>query len=407
MANFKVTGLTKVYPSGKTALADINLSSEDSEFLAVVGGPASGKSTLLRVISGLEEATSGEVFIGDKSMTDIPVKNRDVAVIFGGNTLNANMSVAENLGYGLKLRKLPQSVIDQRVAVVSELLGLNDVLQRKPKTLTAAQKMLAVIGRAIAREPRLYLFDDPFAGFDEKLRIEMRGLLINLQTRIKGTFVYVTKNVADAMCMASRIAVLKDGLLQQVDTPANLYDYPENEYVAFFIGSPSMNFIRRAKVVKEGEGYAACFGDVSLPLPANIVARFKDIAQYASSGAEITLGLRPEDISVDKGGSFSCKASMVDAATFEGMQDIDFGGASLSVFMTGAERGSAHTLDIDLAHLYIFDGKTGLTVLSRDGGYVPAKSNPQADFRPLSKDDAEKRLKELAPEQEQKGKHRK
>ena len=398
MANLRVSGVTKVYPSGKTALAGISLSSADSEFLAVVGGASSGKSTLLRVIAGLEESDEGEIFIGDKQVNGLPAKLRDVAVIFGSNTLYPTMTVAENIGYGLKLRKYPQSVIDQRVEVVSEMLGLKDVLWRKPKALTAGQKLLATYGRAIAREPKIYLFDDPLAGLDEKLRAEMRGVIVNLQARIKGTFIYATKNVAEAMCMATRIAVLKDGLLQQVDTPVNLYDYPANEYVAFLIGSPSMNFVRRAKCVKSEEGYAVAFGGVSLPLPENIVSRWSGIEEYAAEGREVTLGIRPEDIAVDKGGPISGKVSTVDTSFVDGYTDIDAGGNTFSVKLGGAAKGSGHTLAPDMSRLYVFDGNTGLTLLSRDEGYVPDGRNPDAEFSPLSRQEAEERLKALAPE---------
>ncbi len=402
MANLKVSGVTKVYPSGKTALAGVSFSSQDSEFLAVVGGASSGKSTLLRVIAGLEEIDSGEIFIGDKRVDGLPAKQRDVAVVFGSNTLYPSMSVEENMGYGLKLRKFPQSVIDQRVRVVAEMLGLEDLLWRKPKALSSAQKLLATYGRAIAREPKIYLFDDPLAGLDEKLRVQMRGVLVNIQARIKGTFIYATKNVADAMCMATRVAVLKDGVLQQVDTPANLYDYPANEYVAFYIGSPSMNFIRRAKAVKTEEGYAVTFGGTTLPLPAGIVARWTDIERYAAEGAEVTLGIRPEDIAVDKGGPLTGKVSAVDTSLAEGYTDVDACGTSLTVMLSGAAKGSEHALAPDLARLYVFDGKTGLALLARDGGYVADVRNPDSEFVPLSRQGQEELLASLAPKEEPK-----
>lgn len=400
MANLRVSGITKIYPSGKTALADVSLSSADSEFLAVVGGASSGKSTLLRIIAGLEEPTEGEIFIGDKQVNDLPPKHRDVAVIFGSNTLYPTLSVAENIGYGLKLRKFPDSVINQRVEAVAELLGLTDLLGRKPKTLTAAQKLLVTYGRAIAREPKIYLFDDPLSGLDGKLREEMRGLLINLQARVKGTFVYATKNISDALCMATRIAVLKDGLLQQVDTPANLYDYPANEYVAFFVGSPTINFVRRAAVIEENSEFFVEIGGVKFALPANIVSRWTNIGEYAASGKQVTLGIRPEDIAVDNGGAIKGTVSAVDTSFAEGLTDIDAGGTTFSVMLGGAARGSEHTLSPDLTKLYVFDGETGLTLLSRDGGYVPDGRNPDADFVPLTRQQAEERLEELTPKVE-------
>ena len=196
MAGFKLNGIGKIYPSGAKALHDVNMEASDKEFLVVVGGEASGKSTLLRVISGLEEPTSGTVEIDGRDVTDLEPKDRDLAVVFRGDTLYPTLNVFENMAYGLKVRKTPQAVIDKRVKAVADILGLNDVLGRKPKTLTAAERQRVAIGRAIAREPSVYLFDEPLAGLDEKLRGDMLNLIVNLQARMEGTFLYATKNVS-------------------------------------------------------------------------------------------------------------------------------------------------------------------------------------------------------------------
>ena len=191
------------------ALFNVSFSSSDSEFIAVVGGASCGKSTLLRIIAGLEEATAGDIYIGDKLSNELEPKERDVAMVFGSNTLYPSLSVADNIAFGLKMRNVPQAVVQQRVKVAAEILGLTDVLYRKPKALTSSQRLLATYGRAIVREPKIYLLDDPLAGLDGKLRDEMRNVLINLQARVKGTFVYATKNISEAMSMATRIVVLK------------------------------------------------------------------------------------------------------------------------------------------------------------------------------------------------------
>ena len=248
MANLKLAGVSKIYPSGKMALFNVSFSSPDGEFIVVTGGASCGKSTLLRIIAGLEEATAGDVYIGDKLVNELEPKERDVAMVFGSNTLYPSLSVADNMAFGLKMRNVPHAVVNRRVKIAAEMLGLSDVLYRKPKALTSAQRLLATYGRAVVREPKVYLLDDPLAGLDEKLRERMRSVLINLQARVKGTFVLATKNISDAMSMATKIVVLKDGFVQQVDSPRNLYDYPANAYVGFFVGSPTMNFIRRASV---------------------------------------------------------------------------------------------------------------------------------------------------------------
>lgn len=408
MANLKLAGVSKIYPSGKMALFNVSFSSPDGEFIVVTGGASCGKSTLLRIIAGLEEATAGDVYIGDKIVNELEPKERDVAMVFGSNTLYPSLSVADNMAFGLKMRNVPHAVVNRRVKIAAEMLGLSDVLYRKPKALTSAQRLLATYGRAIVREPKVYLLDDPLAGLDEKLRERMRSVLINLQARVKGTFVLATKNISDAMSMATKIVVLKDGFVQQVDSPRNLYDYPANAYVGFFVGSPTMNFIRRASVERENGVVYCVFDDKKLPVPENISARWPSLGEYVGTGKQVTLGIRPEDISVDgEGAQLSGTVCGGDTVGGRGLAEIDVSkNVSLTVFCEKAEKGAAHSLAIDLSRLYVFDGETQLTLLSRDGGYVPDARNVDADFVPLTRGETEERIRQFTPPPAEKGKKR-
>mgnify|MGYP002795415789 FL=1 len=407
MSNLKLAGVSKTYPSGKPALFDVNFSASDGEFIAIIGGAASGKSTILRIIAGLEEASEGDIYIGDKLMNDVKTKDRDVAMVFSGNTLYPNMNVAENMAFGLKMRNVPTAVAMESVKLVAEMLGLSDVLYRKPKTLTSAQRLLATYGRAIVREPRVYLFDDPLSGLDEKLRAQMCSVLVNLQARVKGTFIYATKNVAEAMSMATRVVVLKDGFVQQTDTPRNLYDYPANEYVAFYVGSPTINFVRRATVERDESGVYALASGVKFPLPENIVSRWGNIEEYVGSGREVTLGLRPEDLRFGgENAEYPCTVLGADSI-YEGVAEVELAkGLTLSVFMTKPEKGKAGKLQADLKRLYVFDGKTGLTLLARDGGYEPDEKNGEADFVPLTPDEMQEQIAQRTPVEQPKKKRR-
>ena len=406
MANLKLAGVSKIYPSGKMALFNVSFSSSDSEFIAVTGGSLSGKSTLLRIIAGLEEATAGDIFIGDKLMNEADPKDRDVAMIFGSNTLYPSLSVADNMAYGLKMRNVPAAVILQRVKVVAEMLGLTEVLYRKPKALTSTQRLLTTYGRAIVREPKLYLFDDPLAGLDEKLRADMRGVLVNLQARVKGTFIYATKSISEAMSMATRIVILKDGFVQQVDTPRNLYDYPANAYVGFFVGSPTMNLVQHAKVIREEDGIYCTFDDKKFALPENIISRWTDIEEYIGTEKEVTLGIRPEDIKVDADGAlWEGEVCGADNAGGASLAEIDISkNVSLTVFYDKPVRGEKHKLLPDLTRLYVFDGETQLTLLARDEGYIADEKNTEADFVPLTKGETEERIKQFTPPKQAKKK---
>lgn len=391
MANLQLKHLSKMYPSGELALYKIALELKSGEFVAVVGGEKSGKTTLLRVIAGLEEATDGEIIIGDKNVADVPSRDRDVAMIFQGNTLYPTLTVFENMAYGLKVRKTASAVVEQRVKAAAEILGLTDVLYRKPKTLTAEQRQTAAFGRAIVREPKLYLLDDPIAGVAPDVRERLRSVLINLQIRMNGTFVYASKNVNEALTMASRMVVLREGFVQQIDTPANLYDYPANAFVAFTIGSPTVNFVNNAKIERDENGTYAAFGNVKLALPENIVSRFTAIDEYAGTGKQVILGIRPEDMGVADDGFAEATVAHVEAVAGVNYAECDVNkqsfvvaaGAACEDKKSGIAKGGKVKISADLTHAFLFDAETRLTLLERDGGYKQTDC-ADAEFKPLS-----------------------
>ena len=404
MSSLKLTGVNKTFPSGEKVLFNVGLEAADREFLVIAGGENSGKSTLLRIVAGLEEPTSGNVFIDGKDVTEAEPKDRDIAMVFKSSTLYPALNVFDNMAFGLRLRKAPEALVQERVKVVSEILGLNDVLFRKPKVLSAAAKQRVAIGRAVVREPKLYLFDDPLSGLDEKLRADMLNVIINLQARLEGTFVYTTKNLSEAMTVGTRIAVMKNGFLQQVDTPANLYDYPANTYVAFYIGSPTVNFIKKAKIVRADGGYKAVSGGVEITMPQSAVTRFESIEEYADKDRFVTLGLRPEDCKISAGGLFKGKVTEVSGeeekyAEVELAPDI-----SLNVCCgEGVTKGSEAEICVDLERLLIFDAKTCLTLLAKDGGYKQT-GLPGSDFVPLPYDEEEEIYENSKPKKQQKKK---
>lgn len=405
MANLQLNSVSKIYPSGALALYKANFELSDSEFIAIVGGEKSGKSTLLRVVAGLEEVTDGQIVVGGKDVTKVDSKERDVAMIFQGNTLYPSLTVFENMAYGLKIRKASQSVIDQRVKAAAEVLGLTDILHRKPKMLTSAQKQLVAFGRAIVREPKLYLLDDPISGLSPETRAELRSVLINLQMRMKGTFVYATKNVNEAITMATRIVVLRNGFVQQIDTPANLYDYPVNAFVAFTIGSPTVNFVNDATVVKNGDGYAVTTNGLTFNLPENVVSRFTLAEEYAQNGKKVILGIRPEDAFVGEGGFISAKVTAAQTISGISYADCECGKQSFVVKAEGVKKDDEVVVGADLTYAFIFDAETRLTLLERDGGYVKT-DYAEADVLPLTYGEEEQIKNKLLYKTEDKKKKR-
>jgi multiple sugar transport system ATP-binding protein len=273
-----------------TALHDLNLDIKDKEFLVLVGPSGCGKSTALRCLAGLEEITSGEVRIGDRVVNDVPPKDRDIAMVFQSYALYPHMTVYDNMAFGLKLRKTPKDEIDQRVKEAAGILGIEQLLARKPRELSGGQRQRVAVGRAIVRNPKVFLFDEPLSNLDAKLRVQTRSEISKLHHNLQTTFIYVTHDQVEAMTMADRIAVMNKGYLQQLDTPQNLYDHPNNLFVAGFIGSPATNFFP-AHLRAEGEDVVVDTGAFRVKLPEASRATYRPYVDK-----EVIFGIRPEDI---------------------------------------------------------------------------------------------------------------
>ena len=292
MAGLSLKHIYKKYPGGVTAVSDFNLEIKDKEFLIFVGPSGCGKSTTLRMIAGLEEITEGELFIGDTLVNDVAPKDRDIAMVFQNYALYPHMTVFENMAFGLKLRKVSKEEIKRRVEEAAKILDINHLLDRKPKALSGGQKQRVALGRAIVRNPKVFLLDEPLSNLDAKLRAQMRTELTKIHQKLGTTFVYVTHDQVEAMTMATRIVVMKDGLIQQVATPQNLYDLPVNVFVAGFIGTPQMNFVN-CKIEKDkatGDMYFV-FGQNKLKMPPE-KATADELKDYV--GKEVIIGIRPE-----------------------------------------------------------------------------------------------------------------
>jgi multiple sugar transport system ATP-binding protein len=283
--------LDKTYPAGNKAVDALSLDIEDGEFMVLVGPSGCGKSTALRMVAGLEEITGGELRIGDRVMNRTPSRDRDVAMVFQSYALYPHLSVRQNIGFGLTLRKVPKAQIRRRVDEVAEILGLTEYLERKPRNLSGGQRQRVAMGRAIVREPQAFLMDEPLSNLDAKLRVSMRSSLSQLHDRLGVTTVYVTHDQVEAMTLGDRVCVMREGRLQQVDTPQRLFDNPVNLFVAGFIGSPAMNFVT-AELVRD-DGPHAVFAGFRLPIPAETMAARPDLDSYF--GRNVILGVRPSD----------------------------------------------------------------------------------------------------------------
>jgi multiple sugar transport system ATP-binding protein len=268
---------------------DLTIDIADKEFLVFVGPSGCGKSTALRLLAGLEEITKGKIYIGDRLVNDVPPKDRDIAMVFQSYALYPHMSVYDNMAFGLKLRKTPKDEIDRRVREAGRILGIEHLLDRKPKQLSGGQRQRVAVGRAIVREPNVFLMDEPLSNLDAKLRVQARAEISKLHQRLETTFIYVTHDQVEAMTMGTRIMVIKDGLKQQIDTPQNLYEFPDNIFVAGFIGSPSMNFLDAKLVERDGKVTVDC-KDFILDVPADKAAVFRQ-----HLGKDVVFGIRPED----------------------------------------------------------------------------------------------------------------
>ncbi|MEO3791502.1 sn-glycerol-3-phosphate ABC transporter ATP-binding protein UgpC [Nonomuraea sp. B10E15] len=292
MASIVLTNVDKIYAGGVKAVNGLNLEIKDGEFMVLVGPSGCGKSTALRMIAGLEDISGGEISIGEKVVNHLPPKDRDIAMVFQNYALYPHMTVEENLAFGLKLRKMPKPEIQKRVGEAAKMLGLESYLKRKPAALSGGQRQRVAMGRAIVREPQAFLMDEPLSNLDAKLRVSMRASLNTLHERLGVTTVYVTHDQVEAMTLGDRVCVLRDGILQQVDTPQNLFDKPVNLFVAGFMGSPAMNFVT-AELVRGDDGAAVAFADIKLSIPESTFTDKPGLDQYV--GKKIILGIRPSD----------------------------------------------------------------------------------------------------------------
>jgi len=364
MASLSLKHIYKKYPGGVTAVSDFCLEIKDKEFLILVGPSGCGKTTTLRMIAGLEEISEGELFIGDRLVNDVAPKDRDIAMVFQNYALYPHMSVFDNMAFGLKLRKTPKEEIKRRVEEAARILDITHLLDRKPKALSGGQKQRVALGRAIVRNPKVFLLDEPLSNLDAKLRATMRTELTKIHQRVGTTFVYVTHDQVEAMTMATRIVVMKDGLIQQVDTPQNLYDYPVNLFVAGFIGTPQMNFIN-CQLEKEGNDVFIKFGSNSLKLPAD---KASDPALEDYIGKEVVAGIRPECIHDD---APSIRA-MSDSVIETDVEVTELMGAEIYLYLVSEEtsmtarvsaRSTARAGDIinvafDMSRVHLFDKDT-------------------------------------------------
>jgi multiple sugar transport system ATP-binding protein len=293
MARVALEGIGKVYDDGTRAVTDLTLAAEDGEFLVLVGPSGCGKTTALRMIAGLEEISDGTLRIGDRVVNDVPSRDRDVAMVFQSYALYPHLTVRENIGFGLALRKVPRAEIGQRVDKAAASLGLTEYLGRKPRNLSGGQRQRVAMGRAIVREPRAFLMDEPLSNLDAKLRVQTRAEIARIQRDLRTTTIYVTHDQTEAMTLGHRVAVMKRGTLQQVDAPQVLYDHPVNVFVGGFIGSPSMNMLV-SRVERGRDGLTFSVGSQTLAVPPGLLNRRPALASYA--GREVVLGIRPEDM---------------------------------------------------------------------------------------------------------------
>ena len=369
MASLSLKNVCKVYPNGFEAVKDFNLDVADKEFIIFVGPSGCGKSTTLRMIAGLEEISSGDLIIDGKVMNDVEPKDRDIAMVFQNYALYPHMTVFDNMAFGLKLRKVPKDEIKAKVEEAARILDLEKLLDRKPKALSGGQRQRVAMGRAIVRNPKVFLMDEPLSNLDAKLRVQMRIEIQKIHQRLETTIIYVTHDQTEAMTLGTRIVVLKDGIIQQVDTPQNLYDKPCNVFVAGFMGSPQMNLIN-AKVVQSGEDVVLMFGGNTVKLPEGKAQKLVE-AGYVDT--TVIMGIRPEDLN-DSEVIINANPDCVIEATIRVYEllgaevflyfDIDEVNCTARVNpRTTARPGDTIKLGIDMTKLHIFDKDTEQVIL--------------------------------------------
>ncbi len=364
MAGLSLRHIGKTYQGGVSAVSDFNLEIEDKEFIILVGPSGCGKSTTLRMIAGLEEITDGELYIGDKLVNDVAPKDRDIAMVFQNYALYPHMTVFENMAFGLKLRKVPKAEIKRKVEEAARILDIEHLLDRKPKALSGGQRQRVALGRAIVREPKVFLMDEPLSNLDAKLRVQMRAEIGKLHKKLETTFIYVTHDQTEAMTMGSRIVVMKDGIVQQCASPTELYDEPVNMFVAGFIGSPQMNFIN-VTLEKKDDGVYLVNSDLSVKLPEGKGNR-EELKPYY--GKEIVMGIRPESIHEDQ----AYLAQMPESVVNVDVDLTEMMGAETFLYLklgeipliarvnrrTTAQHGDSIKVAFDANKIHIFDKDT-------------------------------------------------
>ena len=368
MASLSLTNVCKVYPNGFEAVKDFSLEVEDQEFIIFVGPSGCGKSTTLRMIAGLEEISSGELKIDGRVVNDVEPKDRDIAMVFQNYALYPHMTVFDNMAFGLKLRKVPKDEIKKKVEEAAKILDLEKLLDRKPKALSGGQRQRVAMGRAIVRNPKVFLMDEPLSNLDAKLRVQMRSEIASLHNRLKATIIYVTHDQTEAMTLGTRIVVLKDGVIMQVDSPQKLYNEPNNLFVAGFIGSPQMNFIDAVCKV-EGERVTLNFEKTSVVLPP---AKAKKLIDGGYNGKTVVMGIRPEDIGdsqieieAHKDAVFETDVRGYELLGSEVLLYFNVAGTTMTAKVdsrTTARMGDHITLAIDPEKIHCFDKETELTI---------------------------------------------
>ena len=372
MASLSLKNVCKVYPNGFEAVKDFNLEVEDKEFIIFVGPSGCGKSTTLRMIAGLEEISSGELIIDGKVMNDVEPKDRDIAMVFQNYALYPHMTVFDNMAFGLKLRKVPKDEIKAKVEEAARILDLEKLLDRKPKALSGGQRQRVAMGRAIVRNPKVFLMDEPLSNLDAKLRVQMRSEISSLHNRLGATIIYVTHDQTEAMTLGTRIVVMKDGFIQQVDTPQHLYDKPCNMFVAGFIGSPQMNFID-ATLKKVGSEYALCFDKYQIIVPSE---KTKGGVLDPYVGKEVVFGIRPEHVHdepeflakcASDNGVVDCNVDVTELMGAEIYLYVNIGGIPVTARVeptSTAKPGDSIKAAFELDKIHIFDKETERTIIN-------------------------------------------
>ncbi len=367
MASVILKNVVKRFKS-VTAVDDLCIEIQDKEFAVLVGPSGCGKTTALRMIAGLEEVTSGEIIIGDRLVNDVPPKDRDIAMVFQNYALYPHMNVRDNLGFGLKMRQFPKPEIDQRVKEAADILGIHELLDRKPKQLSGGQRQRVAVGRAIVRKPKVFLFDEPLSNLDAKLRVAMRAEISKLHRRLEATIIYVTHDQVEAMTMASRIFIMQNGALQQSGVPLDVYKQPANRFVAGFIGSPAMNFLPARLVEEQG----ACFAGndhFKVKLPDEFCP---DVKAYA--GRPVIFGVRPEDMaeqrqaaSESRANTMSTRVEVVETLGPETFVHLTCGSHPMVARVTVPEHafivGQEVEIAINMSNIHLFDKDTSRTIV--------------------------------------------